>query len=496
MIFLRKALRCCLFSVSATTASISFSQYNGAVDPPEHLATGYQAMTEEQSREWLGILAGPVFEGRGTGQLGYVRAAHWVAGKVAEFGLEPKGEAGTYFQFLPVTKQTIDATQSEIAGTNDLKIPGSDFGLDRFINQAEIAGKLSFVKLVGNSPRIEENLRDRIVICVADAQNAGRASFMLARQRPAAVLRVVEEQPTSSPQLRRPKSNPTGTSGTITKQAAQRIAEAAGVAAEWLTASAEDTPGINATELDLTLKLRIRDEPVAVPNVLAWIPGSDPELRHEYIVIGAHLDHLGYQGGIMYPGADDNGSGSTAILNIAKAMSENPVKPKRSVLFTWFAAEEVGLVGSAYYCDNPLLPFDDMVCMLNIDMVGRNEEKPQEPATENEDSLHLVGSKKGDLALHDVIEKANSHVNLAFEYDEEGVFGRSDQANYYKNGISVAFLFGGFHPDYHQPSDKPEKINYKKLVSAARLFYLAAHFAADHGRFVMPKEEKPTEKTE
>ncbi len=96
----------------------------------------------------------------------------------------------------------------------------------------------------------------------------------------------------------------------------------------------------------------------------------------------------------MYPGADDNGSGSTAILNIAKAMSQNPIKPKRSVLFTWFAAEEVGLVGSAYYCDNPLLPFEDMVCMLNIDMVGRNEEKPQEPASENEDSLHLVGSKK------------------------------------------------------------------------------------------------------
>ncbi len=230
MTFLRKAIHCCLFTAAASAGPVAFSQYNGAIDPPEHLAAGYHAMSEEQSREWLGILAGPVFEGRGTGQLGYVRAAHWVAGKVAEFGLEPKGEAGTYFQFLPVTRQTIDATQSEIAGPGDLKIPGSEFGLDRFINQAEIAGKLSFVKLIGNAPKLEENLRDKIVICVTDEQNAGRASFMLGRQRPAAFLRVVETTPTSAPQLRRPKSNPTGTSGTITKQAAAKIAEASGLA--------------------------------------------------------------------------------------------------------------------------------------------------------------------------------------------------------------------------------------------------------------------------
>jgi hypothetical protein len=496
MIFLSKAIRSSLFAAVATTASVSFSQYNGAVEPPEHLATGFQAVSEEQSREWLGILAGPVFEGRGTGQLGYVRAAHWVAGKVAEFGLEPKGEAGTYFQFLPVTRQTIDPDQSQIMGGEGLSIPGAEFGLDRFLNQAEIAGKLAFVKLVGNSPRVEENLRDKVVICVADEQNAGRASFLLARQRPAVVLRVVDSTPSSSPQLRRPRSNPTGTTGTITMQAAQAIAEAGGVSTDWLSVSADDKTGSTATDFDLSITLRIRDEPVAVPNVLAWIPGSDPDLRHEYIVIGAHLDHLGYQGGIMYPGADDNGSGSTAILNIAKAMAANPVKPKRSILFTWFAAEEVGLVGSAYYCDNPLLPFEDMVCMLNIDMVGRNEEKPNEPASENEDTLHLVGSKKGDLALHDIIERANQYINLVFEFDEEGVFGRSDQANYYKKGVSVAFLFGGFHPDYHQPSDKPEKINYKKLVSAARLFYIAAHLAADHGRFLMPSSEKQTEKTE
>ena len=247
------------------------------------------------------------------------------------------------------------------------------------------------------------------------------------------------------------------------------------------------------TELSIKIELRAREQPMAVPNVLAWLEGSDPELRHEYVVIGAHLDHLGTRGDAVYPGADDNGSGSTAILNIAKAMSLNPVKPKRSVLFMWFAAEEMGLLGSAHYVANPLLPLENMVCMLNIDMVGRNEEKGNETAEENEQTLHLVGSQKGDQTLHELILEANKHVNFTFEFDEEGVFGRSDQINFFRKGTSVAFLFGGFHPDYHRTSDEPSKINYRKIASAAKLFYISAFRAAEHGPFPVPEEE-PAEK--
>ena len=245
----------------------------------------------------------------------------------------------------------------------------------------------------------------------------------------------------------------------------------------------------------MKLELRYREEPTAVPNVLAWQPGSDLDLRNEYVVIGAHLDHLGLQNGSMFPGADDNGSGSTALLNIARAISANPIKPKRSILFMWFAGEEIGLVGSAYYVDHPLLPLEKMVCMLNVDMVGRNEEKQGDLAIDNETSVHLVGSKQGDPALHDVIMKANQYVNFAFEYDEEGVFGRSDQANFFKKGTSVAFLFGGFHPDYHKTTDDVSKINFHKIAAAAKLYYLAAHFAADHGAFKLPVKEEKKEAT-
>jgi Zn-dependent M28 family amino/carboxypeptidase len=184
--------------------------------------------------------------------------------------------------------------------------------------------------------------------------------------------------------------------------AATLIANATGGSSDWLSIAEGGKTEVHTSDTELKLQYRIREEPLAVPNVLAWQPGSDPALRDEYIVLGAHLDHLGLQGGEMFPGADDNGSGSTALLNIAKAISANPVKPKRSVLFMWFAAEEIGLVGSAHYVDNPILPLDKMICMLNIDMVGRNEEKGNETAAENETSLHLIGSKKGDVSLHDI----------------------------------------------------------------------------------------------
>jgi Zn-dependent M28 family amino/carboxypeptidase len=219
------------------------------------------------------------------------------------------------------------------------------------------------------------------------------------------------------------------------------------------------------------------------------LEGSDPKLKNEYIVIGSHLDHLGIRGGQVYPGADDNGSGSTAVLSIAKAMAMNAERPKRSVLFIWFAAEEIGLVGSRHYCKNPTKPVEDMICMFNIDMVGRNEETKDETSEENEGHIHLVGSQKGETDLHKLIFEANKSVGFEFEFDEEQrVFSRSDQINFYRLGVPVAFLFGGFHPDYHQPSDQHAKINFKKIAAAAKLYYLAIHLASEHGRFKLKTE--------
>ncbi len=473
------------------------AQFSGSMEPPAEYKTGFDVITDERAKEWLSVLAGPVFEGRGTGQLGYTRAAHWVAGKTAEFGLEPMGDGGTYFQMLPMSRLSVEPTQSKLTGPNDLSIVfDKAIGLERFTNVPEVSGAVAFVKIAGDSPKLDESisLRDKIVFYTADEKSQGRAQMLLARQRPIASFRIVDSEPKSGSQLQRDggRQRAASLSGTISTAAASTIAKAvSGGDSSWTKPLENDGVEVHTAESILKLELRYREEPTAVPNVLAWQPGSDPDLRNEYVVIGAHLDHLGLQNGSMFPGADDNGSGSTALLNIARALSANPIKPKRSILLMWFAAEEIGLVGSAYYVDHPLLPLEKMVCMLNVDMVGRNEEKQGDLASDNESSVHLVGSKQGDLALHEAIMKANQYVNFAFEYDEEGVFGRSDQANFFKKGTSVAFLFGGFHPDYHKTTDDVSKINFHKIAAAAKLFYLTAHYAADHGSFKLPvKEEK------
>ena len=139
----------------------------------------------------------------------------------------------------------------------------------------------------------------------------------------------------------------------------------------------------------------------------------------------------------------------------------------------------MGLIGSRYYTDHPLIPTEKMICHLQMDMVGRNEESSQEPAAENVDTIHLVGSKRLSSELHALVLEMNRYVNFRFEYDEEDVFSRSDHVNFHNKGIPVAFLFDGFHPDYHQPTDTVDKINLDKIANAARLFYLVAFEAAN-----------------
>ncbi len=496
--FFTRAIAFLLFSATFITVDVR-AQFQGSMEPPSEFKTGYDAITDEHAQEWLSILAGPGFEGRGSGQVGYTKAAHWVAGKNAEFGLEPMGDGGTYFQMLPMSRLFVEPTQSRLTGPNDLSILFEKaIGLERFTNVPEVSGGVVFVSLAGEVPKLDDSvsLRDKVVFYTADEKAQGRAQMLLARQRPLATFRIVDAQPKSGSQIQREggRQRAASLSGTISIAAATTILTSFKGDSSWIRQVEGDKADVHFVDGEVKLELRYREEPAAVPNVLAWQPGSDPELRNEYIVIGAHLDHLGLQNGTLFPGADDNGSGSTALLSIARAISANPIKPKRSILFMWFAGEEIGLVGSAHYVDHPLLPLDKMVCMLNVDMVGRNEEKDGETASENETSIHLVGSKKGNPDLHDVIIKANQYVNFAFEYDEEGVFGRSDQFNFFKTGTSVAFLFGGFHPDYHRPSDQVSKINFHKIASAAKLFYLTAHFASEHGAFKNPpKEEKKEE---
>jgi hypothetical protein len=476
-----------LFALVLTSSfllSEANAQYAATKAPPEDFKTGFDSITEEQATEFLSVLAGPQFEGRGTGQVGFTKAAHWVAGKLAEFGLEPAGNGETYFQMMPLTRLIPVMDKCQILGPDGFEIPGQDnVGFDRYTDAGEVSGEVVLLKISGKSAEIpaDVSLRDKIVIYVADEAAAARAPFSIARKRPAASMRVVEGTPKSIAQNIFPnrRRRSTSVSGRISDSAVAKILASLDVAENWSNES-----NVAETGKEITITIPLREEAAEAPNVIAWLEGSDPDLKDEYVVIGAHLDHLGIRNGKVYPGADDNGSGSTAVLSIARAMALNPIRPKRSVLFMWFTAEEVGLLGSKYYTDNPILPLENMTCMLNIDMVGRNEDTGEgDTDSDNEGHIHLVGSKRGDNALHDLVLEANQHVGFEFELDMESVWNRSDQINFYNKGVPVAFLFGGMHPDYHQPSDQPADINFQKITSAAKLYYLAVYGAANHGRF-------------
>ncbi|APY09921.1 peptidase M28 [Seonamhaeicola sp. S2-3] len=218
----------------------------------------------------------------------------------------------------------------------------------------------------------------------------------------------------------------------------------------------------------------------ASENVLAYIKGS--EKPDEIIVISAHLDHIGVNtNGEINNGADDDGSGTVAVLEIAEAFktaADNGHGPKRSILFLHVTGEEIGLYGSKYYTDvDPIFPLENTVADLNIDMIGRVDSKHEN----NPNYLYLIGSDKLSKELHDLSEAVNKqYINMTFDYtynainDPNRFYYRSDHYNFAKNNIPVIFYFNGTHADYHKPTDTPDKIEYELLETRTRLIFYTA----------------------
>ena len=222
-------------------------------------------------------------------------------------------------------------------------------------------------------------------------------------------------------------------------------------------------------------------------NVLAYIEGSDKS--DEVLVITAHLDHIGIEDGLINNGADDDGSGTVAMMEIAEAFveaKEDGNGPRRSVLFLHVSAEEKGLLGSKYYTDNPIYPLANTVANLNIDMIGRVDSLH----IEQPDYIYLIGSDILSEDLHEVSERANQdYVGLTIDYRyndpttlvyefgrwrENRYYYRSDHYHFIKNNIPAIFYFDGTHKDYHAPTDTVEKINYALLEKRTRLIFHTA----------------------
>lgn len=470
-------------------STTSFAQYEGAEAPPEKWAKGFNSIKTEDSKALLSVLAGPSFAGRGTGQVGYIKAAHFVAGKLAEYGFEPIGDDGSYFQHFPMPRTVVSAEKSSVTVEEvEIKV-GPEIGFTTYAGNKNISGEVVFINVKGKDSVLEEDLdlKEKIVILQSEDTSTrfDRAFF---QKRVGALIKIVPGSAQSGPASRRAGRTVVMQ---ISAKSASALAEKCGVDDVVTKTKSEDGVTVVTTKKDMKIELVTASNPMRIPNVVGWYEGSDPKLKHEHIVIGAHLDHLGKRTNGLYPGADDNGSGSTALLQIARAIHLNPVKPKRSILYIAFGAEELGLVGSRYYCKNAIKPLEDCICMLNIDMIGRNEESKTDKPEDNVRTIHLVQSKVGSMELHNHVLEANKHVKLEFEYDEERrVAGRSDQMSFANAGIPVTFLFGGFSPYYHQTTDNLEGINFEKIAAAAKLNYLCTMQAAEHGRYKMNSKEE------
>ena len=239
-----------------------------------------------------------------------------------------------------------------------------------------------------------------------------------------------------------------------------------------------------------------RIETIPGSNVLGYIEGTDPSMKDEVLVVSAHYDHLGIRGSNIFHGADDNASGTSAVLEIAQAFSEAKQKgigPRRSVLCMLVTGEEKGLLGSQYYSEHPVFPLANTIADVNIDMIGRMDSNHQ-------DSLYtyVIGADRLSTELHEINEAANAkYTHLALDYtynapdDPNQFYYRSDHYNFAKNGIPAIFFFSGVHDDYHRPTDTPDKIMYGKAEIIARLaFHTAWELANRDKRIVVNVTDK------
>jgi len=484
-----RAIRWTLGVASIQLASVAFGQYPGAAPIPEPMRKGWDSITLEDLKSYLGYLAGPETKGRGTGQPGFQKAADYVAAKFKSFGLKPIGTDGTFFQNIPFDRYRTNPLRSSLQVGSDIRILGyNTMRLDTVSADTKVSGPIVFVRAKGEKAQLTEpdKLKDAIVVVAAESMSneLRRQIFFAGAQAVFTIQPKVTEGSWTVRRRGRSGQGPGRASslrGVLSQETANQLAKSVGSDPTSVTSDsmAADTADVLVTSKVATVEAVVEKEEVMVPNVVGLLEGSDPVLKTEVVALGAHLDHLGESNGQVYPGADDDGSGSTSLLAIAKAFNENPLKPKRSILFMAFCGEEMGLIGSGHYTNNPILPLEKTICLLQMDMVGRNEEHEGEKAADNIDTIHLVGSKKISTELHESIEEANKFVNFKFEYDEEDVYTRSDHYMFAQKGVPIAFIFSGFHPDYHRPTDTIEKINFDKIRSAARLYFVAAFQAAN-----------------
>jgi hypothetical protein len=468
-------------------ATASLAQYSGSQPVTPEDRPGFEAIQQAEIANWIDLLAGEEFAGRGTGQSGYMKSAYWLAGKFVEYGLQPAGDYNGFFQYMPFRTREIDPERTFLETDSGFRIsPGANLALAGNEDMWRAEAPVVFISAASNEQEFPSDLDIQDKIVIADLAGAPQLARAVARSSAAIVLHVADNP--SYDQVAVPASRSFSRyllGGEISRSAATRLLDNLGMDPAYADSGPIDMIQVTESTESAAFQIATQTTETFVPNVVAVLPGSDPELSDEYVVLGAHLDHMGDRGYAYYPGADDNASGVAAMLGVAKALSESETKPRRSVLFIGFGAEEIGLIGSRYLVENEVLPVERLAALVNIDMIGRNESSDSESADDNDDTIHLVGTKPGE-AFNDIYEAANAFVNFRFEYDEDRMMFRSDHAPFIRAGVPSVFMFAGLNPYYHTPQDTVEGINYAKVTNAAKLNYLVVKRLANDAERLPP----------
>jgi len=478
--FLSFIVACLIFTTAAQT-------------PPP---MGADSIRADELRQKLTYIASDKFKGRGNGTPELNAAADYIAEVFEQNGLKPAGSDGSYYQRFDVFSARLgERNELRIHGPGDSVLelkPRFDFIPEYWSVSGTITGPL---QLVDDGKTDLLNLKNKIAVEVEDHLSSADPEFPINAtegrrlQNAGAIGAIIVQSPSDRGRFANAAENfrddlPVRLTAMASVDNASYpqipIVVMSADQGRRLLEELRKQPGMTAT---LTVDIDRQLHPTQ--NVLALVPGSDAALKDEMMVIGAHYDHDGEAFGQIWYGADDNGSGAAALLELAEAFAAGSPRPARSILLCAWAGEEKGLLGSRYYVGHPAFPLNRTVAMFQLDMIGRNEEHvanraqqiPEERAEDNTNSINLLGSAFSP-ELKNIISRMNNQIALTlhFRYDfaAEDLMRRSDQWSFLQKGIPAIFFFTGLHPDYHTPRDTPERINYPKLEKVTKLVYLSA----------------------
>jgi aminopeptidase YwaD len=464
----------------------------------------------------VAYLASDQMKGRGDGSPELNRAADYIASQFRSWGLQPMGDSGTYFQSFEIT------TGADLGLNNDLQLNGNhlrmtdDFTPVMFSNTADVDGPLAFVGYGITAPELKyDDYSGNVsttgsgMIAVAirqspdnkNAEHLGHASLIdkaiNAKQHGAKAIIFINDPEQAADDIRVASRTEETSDLGIPAVFAKRD-----VVLSFFKTAGKDIPALQK-KIDSDMKPESFVLPDAhvhvstdivrsrktVRNVVGAIDGSDAALHKEWVVVGAHYDHLGLgdqnslapsQIGQVHHGADDNASGTAGILELARLAAENKREWKRSVLFITFAGEELGLLGSSNFVNHPTIPLKSITSMINMDMIGRL----------NNDRLY-VGGVGTSPSFKPWLEEMNKPVQLKLDYSDSG-YGASDHMSFNAKKIPVLFFFSGLHTDYHKPSDTADKINAAGAVRVLSLVYpMMDRLASDSGHLEYTEVQQP-----